>query len=274
MFNTNLFNLAVFNSISATLINPPQDNIVYGGFSLSNENFVISKMPKAWGHSVDSPTYYSPLTDLWWELSYYFRQKTIVIEGIMKADNREDMEIAIDNLKRALGRPNKDLDIKVNGNIRRAKATCINLDDIFDRQHFHINFIPFSIVFRLVSGFSKEINRQTQSFENLTTWITEEIVNSGTVRTYPVVSMTFNTATGTNNISFWIADNVITITETIANSDVLQIDCENKTVKINSTEVDFSGTFPILEAWTNSYTVTKNGTVDYNLSISFFNNFL
>ena len=151
-----------------------------------------------------------------------------------------------------------DLDIKVNGNIRRAKASCVNLDSLFSREHYHITFIPFTIHFRIVSEFSKELARQTQSFNGLTAGITEEIVNRGTVRTSPVISMVFNSASGTNNITFAIADRIITVSETIASSDVLQIDCDNKVVTLNSVEIDFSGTFPILEVGTNSYTITKN----------------
>lgn len=274
MFNFNQFNLAIFNSIPEVATTTPQDDIVYGGYSLKNARMTISKIGYDNGHSVDAPIYSNPLTDLWGELSYYFRQKIVVIQGNLKADNRELLEIAIDDMKRALGRSNMDLDIKVNGNIRRAKASCVNLDSLFSREHYHITFIPFTIQFRIVSEFSKELARQTQSFNGLTAGITEEIVNIGTVRTSPVISMVFNSASGTNNITFAIADRIITVSETIASSDVLQIDCDNKVVTLNSVEIDFSGTFPILEVGTNSYTITKNWTVNYNLSISYFNNFL
>ena len=274
MFNFNLFNLALFNQIPEVATTTPQDDIVYGGYSLKNARMTVSKIGYDIGHSVEAPTYSNPLTDLGGELSYRFRQKIVIVNGKMKAESGEALEMAIDDMKRAHGRPNKDLDIKVNGNIRRAKASCINLDSLFSREHYHIDWIPFTIQFRIVSEFAKELQRQNQSFNNLTTGITEEIINRGTVRTSPVISMTFNTATGTNNVSFGIADNIITVAETITTGDVLQIDCDNKVVTLNSLEIDFSGTFPILEVGTNSYTITKNGTVDYNFSISYFNNYL
>lgn len=247
MFNFNQFNLAVFNSIPEVTTTVPQDDIVYGGYSLKNASMTISKIGYDNGHSVDAPTYSNPLTDLGGELSYYFRQKIVVIRGNLKAENREQLEMAIDDMKRALGRPKQDLDIKVNGNIRRAKASCVNLDSLFDRQHYHITFIPFTIQFRIISEFSKELARKTQSFNNLTDDITEEITNTGTVSTNPTVSIVFNTATTVNNVTFGIGDNTITISEAISASDVIQIDCENKTVTLNSLEIDFSGTFPILE---------------------------
>ena len=95
----------------------------------------------------------------------------------MKSDSRENLETAIDDLKRALGRSERDLDIKVNGNIRRAKASCINLDSLFDRKHYNITFIPFTIEFRIISEFAREIKRVTQTFSNLIGDITEEIIN-------------------------------------------------------------------------------------------------
>ena len=233
MFNLNQFNLAVFNSIPTVLTTAPQDDIMYGGYSLYNAHMTISKIGYDNGHSVDAPTYSNPMTDLGGEQSYYFRQKIIQIKGNLKASNREELEIAIDNMKRALGRPNQDLDIKVNGKIRRAKASCTNLDGIFNREHYHITFIPFTIQFRLVSEFSKELTRNTQSFNNLTANITEEITNTGTVRTNPTASIVFNTATGVNNVSFSILDNTITVSTPISTGDVLTIDCDDLSVKKN-----------------------------------------
>lgn len=274
MFNLYQFNLQNFNQIPEELTVPPQDDVVYGWYSLKNANISLSRIGYEAGHSIDSETYNNPLTDLWGELSYYHREKIIVLRGRLKAHNREELEIAMDEMKRALWRPQKNLDIKVNWNIRRAKASCVNMSSLFEREHYHITFIPFIIEFRLIWEFSKELLRQTQNFNSLTSNLTEEIINWGTVRTNPTLSLVFTSAISVNNITFSIGSNQLTIWESISASDVLIIDCETKTIKLNNIDIDYSWTFPILEVWTNSYTVTVNGTKQYNLSLSYFNNYL
>ena len=44
MFNFNQFNLAIFNSIPEVATTTPQDDIVYGGYSLKNARMTISKI--------------------------------------------------------------------------------------------------------------------------------------------------------------------------------------------------------------------------------------
>ena len=273
MFNTFQFNEAQFNEIFSWIVTADQDDVVYGWYSLKNESITLSAIGYENWHSTESETYNNPISDLWGELNYYFREKTLVLRGRLKASNREELEHKIDEMKRALGRNNRDLDIKVNGTIRRAKATCVNLPSLFNREHYHITFIPFTIQFRIISEFSKELARQSQSFNNLTADITEEIVNRGTVRTNPTLQILFTSTTCTE-LSFTLWNNTIEVPYTFSASDVLVIDCEEKEVRVNNTEIDFNGTFPILRVWTNSYTVTLNGTNDYNLNFSYFNNFL
>lgn len=273
MYNLYTYNSVTYNKITETVITPPQWEVVFGGYSLKNENISLSKISYDNGHSIQSDTYDNPLTDLGGQLNYYFRQKVITLVGVLKASNREELENSIDDMKRALWRPSMNLDIKVNGVIRRAKASCVNIDRLFNREFYHLTFIPFTIEFRIVSEFSKELQRNNQNFTNLTANLTEEVTNAWTVRTNPILSILLNSTTATD-ITFSIWDNTLTVSDTFSASDVINIDCEAKTVSINSIDVDFSWTFPILEVWTNSYTVSINGTNDYNTNISYFNNYL
>lgn len=273
MYNLYTYNSVTYNKVTETLITPPQWEVVYWGYSLKNENITLSKISYDNWHTIQSDTYNNPLTDLWGQLNYYFRQKVITLVGTLKASNREALENRIDEMKRALGRPNKNLDIKVNWVIRRAEASCLNLDRLFNREHYHITFIPFVVEFRLVSEFSKELQRNNQNFTNLTANLTEEITNLGSVRTNPILSILLNSTTATE-ITFTIGNNSLVISDTFSASDVINIDCEAKRVTVNSMDVDFSGTFPILEVGTNSYTISVNGINDYNTNLSYFNNFL
>ena len=275
MFNNFVFNWWVFNNIDILWnANPPQDDIVYNGYWLQNANITVSNISYDNWHSVDSETFNNPLTDLWWELNYFFRTKTISLNWYIKSDTAENLNIAIDTFKKVLWENNKDLDIKVNWNIRRAKASCINMDSLFDRQHYNITFLNFSITFRVVSEFFKELQRQTQSLLWYTWTFTEEIVNRWTVKTNPMFGILLNSATSVTSINITMWNNSITVLDTYSASDVIQIDCQNKTVKINSIEVDYTWTFPILEVWVNSYTFTIDWTVNFDLNLSYFNNYL
>jgi phage-related protein len=73
-------------------------------------------------------------------------------------------------------------------------------------------------------------------------------------------------------LNIW--SDTITITNTFSASDVLVIDCEDKTVKLNWIAIDYSGVFPILEVGVNSYTITINWTKNFDITLSYFNNFL
>lgn len=53
----------------------------------------------------------------------------------------------------------------------------------------------------------------------------------------------------------------ITITQTFAKNDVLEVDCDNKTVKVNGTEVDYTGVFPIFSPGTHNLVITTDFTV-------------
>jgi hypothetical protein len=275
MFNTKLFNSVVFNHISTTSTIVVQDDITYNGYSLQNENITISKTDFYNWNSVSSDTYNNPLTDLWWELNYFFRSKTVVLEWYLKASSWEELNNRIDDFKKILWQNNKILDIKVNGTIRRAKASCINIDSLFwTREHYHISIIPFIIQFRVISDFFQELTRQNQSFTWLTSGFIEELTNRWSVRTNPVVNILLNSVSWTNQIYFEIWDRRIIISDTFSNSDSIIIDCQSKKVKINNVDVDYSWVFPILETWVNSYEFWINWTVNYDITVSYFNNFL
>lgn len=274
MFNVNLFNQVPFNYISLLSATTPQWDIVYNDYNLQNWSIIISSTSFDNWNSISSDTYSNPLTDLWWELNYFFREKIVRFTWSIKADTAELFNNKIDEFKKILWQNNKNLDIKVNWTIRRAKASCINLNSMFERKHYNITWMPFVLEFRVVAGFFKELTKQSQGFIWLTAWFIEEITNRGSIRTNPTLNILINSTTWSDEIVFWIWEDEITINESLNDSDIILIDCEEKTVKINNIEVDYTGVFPILEVWVNSYTIAINWTVNYNTTLSYFNNFI
>lgn len=274
MFNNYTFNEATFNQVPKLPTTAPQDSIVYNWFWLSNENFVISNHDFDNWHAVDSKIYNNPVDNLWGELNYYVRGKIITLVWVLKADTAEELNTLIDTTKKVLLQNNKDLDIKVNWTIRRAKASCINLDSIFTKQHFNITFVPFVIQFRVISQFFSELTSQSVTLLWKTAWFTEEVVNYWTVNVEPRFIFVFNSATSVTQLSVTVWDNVIKINETISSSDTIIIDCKQKTITINSSEVDYDWTFPNLAPWSNNYNVAVNWTKNFDLTITYFNNYL
>lgn len=274
MFDNFLFDWSYFDEVVLIWDEKISEDVMYNWFWLSNDFICINKISDSNWNSVSSETYSNPLADLWWELNYYFREKIIEIRGTLKANNAEDLNNRIDTLKKVLWQNNKNLDIKVNWTVRRAKASCVNINSLFDRNHYNITWIPFTIQFRIISEFFAETLRQSQTFTSLTAWFIEEVTNRGSVKTEPTVNILINSTTWTDNISFTIWDNSLIITENISTNNTILIDCKEKTVKINWNEIDFSWTFPILEVWANNYEITINGTVNYNITVYYFNNFL
>jgi hypothetical protein len=274
MFNTFQFNEYEFNKISLTSIFSDQDDIVYNWFWFKNSNIIVSSINDSNWNSVDTQIYNNPLTDLWWELNYFFREKIINIWWFIKQNSQEELINIIDNIKGILWKNNQNLDIKVNWTIRRAKASCINIDSIFDKKYYHLTLVPFNISFRLIEWFQKEIISQAQTLISQTAGFTEEIINMWSIRTNPVFNILFNSATSVTEIILTLWQDILTITTTITASDLIIIDCENKIITKNTTEIDFIWTFPSLEVWVNSYTIAINWTKNFDLSVIYFNNYL
>ena len=275
MFNTFQYNTSVFNATPAFAATAPQNTVVYNSYWLQNTNIVVSSITSDNWHSISSDTYSSPFTDLWWELNYFFKDKIVTLNWYLKYDTAILLNDWIDSLKKKLWENNKDLDIKVNWAIRRAKASCVNLDSLFQRQNYNITFLSFSIQFRLVSEFSKELTLQTQSKTSKTASFSESVINNWTTKTNPVLNILVNSETDLTSIAFNIWDNTITVLDSYQAADVLVIDCQDKTVKVNSVAIDYTWTFPYLGTGENLYTLTLTATAkNFNSTISFYNNYL
>ena len=134
--------------------------------------------------------------------------------------------------------------------------------------------VPFSFDFRIINEFQKEIITQSQTLTSQTAGFTEEIVNRWSAKSFPSITILLNSATTVTSISIVMWDNTITVLDTYSASDVIVIDGVNKTVKINSVEVDYTWTFPVLEVWVNSYTITLDWTYNFDLTATYFNNFI
>lgn len=272
MYNEDSYNIAQYNEQWTWTETVAQDDIVYNGLSLQNENFIISETNFDSSHNIENATYNRPLTDWIWELNYFFREKLIRFIWTVKASNAEELNNEIDRIKKIVLQNNKDLDVKVNWTIRRAKASCVNPPSLFNRRHYNITFIPIVLEFR-INEFMKETIRNNLTLTWQTAWFVEEIFNIWSAKANPLITITINSASWVNEIIF-TNNETITINETIGASDIIKIDTEEKQVLINDVDVDYSWTFPRLDPWVNNFQLQINWTVNYDFNLSYFNTYL
>lgn len=272
MFNTSLFNTGVFNSLNQIFDAVSlQDDIVFNGFSLQNANIVTNKRNIEDLPSIDFNTFKIPNENGEGIVSRYYRAKTIKIRGSLRTNTSAELEALIDTMKKALRKVSGNLDIKINGKIRRYIATLVRGNSIFNREKYNITFLPFELTFECVDPFGKEIDSEVNElFSQNSQTITQEVEHLGNVEAKPSINVYIQSQ---SNLTSLIIENLTTsermaINRAFADNDVIQINSEDKTVKVNGVLVDYSGVFLKLEPDTNSIQFAfVCDSVVYNLSI-------
>lgn len=92
-------------------------------------------------------------------ISSRYGKKAITIQGILTGSSDSDLESKIDAFKEVISRPEKNLDISWNSTTRRYVATCI--EHSFDRDYFHLLFVPYTITFIVLTGEGKATSETT-----------------------------------------------------------------------------------------------------------------
>src|SRR3990167_6069201 len=199
---------------------------------------------------------------LFYNSSYWVR-KIITVEGNIVASSQTELDSLMDTMRKRLRVPQANLDLNYNSGSRRYVVSLSNQVDLFPmREHYHINWMPFSAKFECREPFATD-----QGYTNTTETITSSpintvITNSGTIEGLPIIILIFiasNTVT-VINIKNTENDDEIEYSGAIIAGDTLEFNSEEKFVKLNSTEVDYSGSFPKSDLGGNSYQITITGT--------------
>lgn len=203
--------------------------------------------------------------------------KTITLTGVIKDSTSALLDDRIDDVKELLSRQEKNLDIEYISGTRRFIASCTRFDTA--RDHYHLTYVPFTITFAVSNPpFGKDLDTTTGSWDGLNdasaTTITldtgEKSINfGGTRRPLPKLQFTINSCLGLRNIKFTNNDNGdwIAVTKVhYQDGDALIIDCDALTVKINGTEVDYTGVFPQFVVGWNDFKVEFEGE-SYNADL-------
>lgn len=235
------------------------DDIIFDGYGLQNTNIVVSDANFWENPTTDLQTYRNPKSDWGAVIDRFYSERNIKISGTLYGSSSDDLNDRIDTLKKVLSKKEWYLDVKFNDTYRRVKATMINTD-IIQRKHYDITRCKFSISFKALEPFRYNKDMDYKMRENVSTAISEDITNTWSVYSEPVINMSFKSATSVNQIILSIGTKQITINEDIVANDIIEIDSINKKVMLNNDEVDFDGWFPVLQAGVNILSMTTTGT--------------
>lgn len=190
----------------------------------------------------------------------FYGLKSILVTGVIEGDTANIAEGYRDTLLSYLSEPNASLIVEQAGTNRVYTATM--QDVIFSDDNVG-GYIPFDIRFNCNDPFGYEQNQiQTTDLGVTTSGDTTAVTNGGTYKCFPIVWVKVNsfTGSGSREVSVTIAGVGISVIREWATGETLYIDGVNKTVKVGSTVVSYSGIFPVLEVGSNTVTVSDTFT--------------
>lgn len=200
--------------------------------------------------------------------------KEIVIEGIIQGTSQDNLEQNIDTFNELMNRRNKNLDISYAGGTRR--YVCIPQEIKYNRDYFHLLFVPFRVVMLVPEGIGKNTSVTTLTAKTLTAVTTTETITfEGSANPKPTIRVLVNTRGNADLVRIENTDNSEYIDvelNGLSGTDYIDIDFENFTVLKNGvTEVIYKGKFPKIKAGSNNmkYTVYGSGyTMDQEQTIT------
>lgn len=205
--------------------------------------------------------------------SAFYNKRTVTVRVGISRTTRDLVEASYDALLALIQGLEKQLILRQGGSNRAYTATYadsvfrveggsyLEVDLVFETsEHFGYDVSPTTLF--TVTGFTSNYRSDPMTFEGSAPW------------QVPVITITFTsiTATGTKavTISNAATGQAVVVSRTWATGDVLQIDSQNKTVKVNGSEVAFTGAIPEFEkgvgywAYSDTFTArTFNALIQY-----------
>ena len=206
-------------------------------------------------------------------LDRFYKDRSITIEGHIRAENYEEMQKKIDALKKAIATKQGFLEFKFGESYRRILCTLAN-SDIISRESYDVDHGTFALTFRAEKPFRSEKQRGSVLVQGVNDEINGDVFNAGSEYSNPIINILVNSTSGTDQISVQIGKETIKIAKALRADDIIDINTEEKTVVINGKSTDFSGKFPRLQAGLNIMNLKANGVYNLDVSVLFPKNFL
>jgi phage-related protein len=193
-----------------------------------------------------------------------YQSKKVTIGGTLHGNTQADLDDRIDTFKGYFNGKDKNLDIVYGSSTRRYIATVntisVQREDRALFAIFQIEFIcsqPFGIDTSPTSLIS-QLNNTAASYTATPT------IGGNAPYQLPVFTITLDAITGTGDYIQISNDNTNQSIELfglgLVASDVVEIDCSNRTVKVNGTDVNYYGTFLEFEPGAASITYADGFT--------------
>jgi len=273
MFNQSPYNQQAYNYDELSAIDSITDSIIFNWFWLQNANIVTAFKDDEWFPDIDLTTFQNPVVDGWWILNRRYSKKVIKLKWVLKHNSASELQTLIDNFKLNCSAVEWFLDIKTNWIYRRTKATVVS-SKVFDKRHFDITRTPYELTFETVEPFF--YFRSPETISDL--WVSAdhniEFTYNWTAISYPRIYFIFWTVSATDEISMTLNWSTVSISEAITTWDIVILDAEEKSVKLNWTEIEYTWTFPNLVNWSNLFEFEINETFEVDLTILYKTNFL
>jgi len=254
----------------------PFIKVDFNSFSLQNDVYLSNNV--RYRHLADKviDTKLDPRRGGFDVLDSYYSQKIIEITGTIVANSDEELRLALNDFKKNLRGQEGNLDIDYGNKVLRYKATVRSI--AVPEEHFHTTRLPFTIEF-LAIPWGKDLSQInwkksgiTSSPYNGSFWI------EGSFSPFVTIVVTVNSETNMTVLKFenLTTGDSIEVSRSYASTEVLTIDVENETVKVGTTDVDFTGVFPEFDPGFNSIrlTVTDSGAFNVNLEIKYYPTYL
>lgn len=200
-----------------------------------------------------------PFIDWWAVLSYLIERKTLNFKMLINADDNNDLNGIIDNLKRRLSKKEQPLDIVVNWVRRRtlASLTDLKINRQLSNQQIQTDI---DITFETYSPHFWIKDPITTASTEQTTWSFAIDMDNwwSALSDYKITVIFWTGNSWIDTITLnkdWF---VLSIPQTITDWDVLVIDGEKKEVLYNWVSIDYDWVFRRLDLGSNPMLLTMN----------------
>lgn len=214
-------------------------------------------------------------------ISSNFTPKEITIGGIIKGATRASLENNIDTFKKNTMVTEANLDVNYETGYRRWLVDCSEC--IVTREHHNITIAAFEIKYVASDPpFAEEIDaiggnpimNEAFSVDMMTgSYYTGDLEIGGTQKPKPTIKFNINAAGNLKEISFKnnTTNTQVDVTTAWGSGDELEINTKDKTIQLNSYDVEYEGVFPEFNIDDNDVDINFSATGNPNQTQTTYN---
>lgn len=261
MYGTYPYGASLYGSIvTPTSSDPVFSTLQFNLLDLQSANIITSRIDYSTAPERELDINSSPRAHGEFINSAYWRRKVITIEGVAKADTMAELEMLMDNVKKALNVETGTLYVTMpSGEVRTHACTWVGTEAIFaGRQAYNVTFMPFTISLECITPFGLSQESEYVAELGATTTKTLSVYNEGSADTKPQMVIGINSVTNLSQIVITHNETgrVLTLDDlTDTAPTAIVIDMEALEVTQDGSVVDFSGQFLPCQAGGNNYEV-------------------